>query len=138
MPLPVSTTHMDYSGMKLEREGIRVSWEDIGEGMNGDYNDKDPDDQPLYRFYVDLNTSHYPDDPEAVTADEDGWFEPVNNSYCTLVNADTTPEDVLQKGLRILWSSVKDKGVDRNLQELSWMDAESIQKREEVTILCSS
>ena len=62
--------------MMLEEDGIRVEWEDIGEGICGDYNPEDPDDHPLLRFSVSILL--------------DGQWEAVEDaSYCTQMPVDT-------------------------------------------------
>lgn len=58
--------------MMLEEDGIRVEWEDIGEGICGDYNPEDPDDIPFLRFSVSILL--------------DGQWEAVEDaSYCSRV-----------------------------------------------------
>ena len=53
--LSVTEQHPDCTvEMMLEEDGIRVEWEDIGEGICGDYNPEDPDDIPLLRFSVSI------------------------------------------------------------------------------------
>lgn len=67
---------------KVFRKGddtYRVEVTDIGEGYSGDYDESDPNDRPLVRFYV----SKW--NPEI------GDFEDlVDASYCTLIHAEDT------------------------------------------------
>ena len=41
---------LDWLHLEYEEGGVRVCWEDIGEGICGDYDPDDPDDIPLLRF----------------------------------------------------------------------------------------
>jgi len=96
---------------------IRVEWEDIGEGISGDYNPDDPNDVELLRFYFGKR-------------DEDGnWEDLDDGSYCTQfpANADTA---LRARALELLMDRAYDDilagGYKRTLEELSWISPEWI------------
>jgi hypothetical protein len=68
------TSDSPFRDLHCTFRGIRVSFEDIGEGWNGDYDPEDPTDEPLLRFTV-TDTS------------EPNEVEPRSVSWCTAVNA---------------------------------------------------
>ena len=80
----------EYSedGMELVQDNVKVVFENLGEGYNGDYNENDPEDENLLRFTV------YVKDGEI-------WEQVDDASYCTLVSADTEKEK-LQELLNML------------------------------------
>lgn len=98
--------------MHLIQDKVKVEWENIGEGLYGDYNPLDPDDVPLYRFYVQRL--------------EDGeWVDVEDASYCTQVPVDTSDE-TLEKLLAILidhfYCDVMDgKSVKKLGERMSWI-----------------
>lgn len=62
----------------------RACFTDIGEGYEGDYDETDPDDAPLYRLDVHVSAEHM----EAVRGeetDEPEWVYPADGSICTNV-----------------------------------------------------
>ncbi len=85
----------------IKHAGYELDWEDIGEGLAGDYNPGDPNDIPLLRFSVSQ-------DGEQIE----------NGSYCTLVRADAPQSWLDHAGLQILTSGV-DK---RSLERASWIE----------------
>jgi hypothetical protein len=100
--------------MRLIKDNVKVTWEDIGEGLCGDYNPLDPDDIPLYRFYVEERL-------------EDGeWADVEDASYCTQVPVDT-PDDILEKLLVILMDHfycdvVEGNSVKKIGERMSWIE----------------
>ncbi|GAB2733417.1 hypothetical protein [Nocardioides pakistanensis] len=74
---------------------VRVAFTDLGEGYSGDYDEDDPDDEPLLR----LDTAVRADagvDGEYVFTDTDGaeWVNPDSYSWCTNISRDrTSPAD---------------------------------------------
>lgn len=69
---------------------VLVEWENLGEGICGDYNPEDPDDVNYLRFYVSVKY--------------DGeWVDIDDASYCTMMPADTDRE-ILVKALKYLLS----------------------------------
>lgn len=65
--------------LELVKDNVKVIWENIGEGINGDYDEDDPEDENLLRFTVYVN-------------DDGEWIEVDNASYCTRVSADKDNE----------------------------------------------
>lgn len=100
---------------RIEANGVAVEFEDIGEGVSGEYDETNPDDRPLLRFYV-QRLLH------------DGEWEDVDDaSYCTNVHAGTDPDVVAGLALLIL-VRVADAvragdSIKKVCEELSWMDA---------------
>ena len=83
-----------YEEMELVKDNVKVIWENIGEGYNGDYDENDPDDENLLRFTV-------------YVKDDDVWNEVDDSSYCTNVSADTD-DDELMALLHILMTEFYD------------------------------
>lgn len=65
--------------IRLEREGLVMDLDNLGEGECGDYNPEDPDDTPYLRF------SFYCRIDEALEHDQ--LQELQDSSYCTLIDA---------------------------------------------------
>jgi len=86
---------------------LRVVWEWIGEGHESDYNEDDPDDEPLLRFSCDKI--------------EDGeWVGMDNASYCTQLNI-KTPKKYLKQGAKEIIDAIEHESYKRRLEELSWL-----------------
>lgn len=103
----------------VERDGVRVAFEWIGEGWSGDYNPDDPEDEPLLRFTV-----YRRDGDELVDVD--------SGSYCTAVSALTNRDVVIRLALAIL-DRVEDharagQSIRRITEELSWLDETDAQR----------
>lgn len=94
---------------------VRIQLEHIGEGLSGDYNESDPEDIPLLRFYVDRWNDAIQD------------WEPVDDaSYCTRLPTSISDEEC-EKALKILMDNFKDPVESRDSvkklgEELSWID----------------
>jgi len=82
------------------RGRVRVEWQGIGEGLSGDYDENDPDDVELLRFYTSVNTAQDGAEPE--------WTDIQDGSYCTLFPEDTTPEQ-RQAALELIMGRVFDR-----------------------------
>lgn len=99
----------------LTRGDLKVEWLNLGEGVNGDYDESDPNDVNLLRFDV----SHL----------VNGEWEPVDDaSYCTQMPADTS-EKILVQGLENIMGAVSaavfaGEPVDDICARLSWMSPE--------------
>ena len=85
---------------------MKVEWDYIGEGYNGEYDPSDPNDVQLLRFWV---------------VDEEGDDVP-DCSYCTLLPADTA-QDILDRYANLVLACMKNK---RNLQNLTWLTADDV------------
>ena len=70
---------MEFEGVVVVRDNVRVTLNWIGEGVNGDYDDSDPNDEPLLRFDVDK-------------FEEGEWTSVDDASYCTNLNAELSIE----------------------------------------------
>jgi hypothetical protein len=92
---------------------VTVTLTDIGEGLSGDYNPKDPNDVPLYRADV----FH---DVGADLDLEDGDSE----SFCTCIRSDLTDFDyqaLVQKAAEYAATWVEEHGSTRGAAaRLSW------------------
>ena len=94
---------------------VKVTLEHIGDGWSGDYNEDDPDDDPILRFDVYKRVDDY-------CGSE---WEPVDNgSYCTRLKT-TTPRWMLKKVLdRIMWhvkdSVLSGSSIKRTCEWFSW------------------
>jgi hypothetical protein len=108
--------------MELIKDGVKVEWEDIGEGIHGDYDEGDPEDIPLFRFYI----------SKLVFGE---WEEISDASYCTLVPTGTS-DDVQRKLLQILMDRVFDEvknghSIKKLCERLSWIDPTWIANKED-------
>ena len=94
---------------------VRVSWNDLGEGYSGDYDQTDPNDRPLLRFDIDRKT-------------ESGWEMVDDASYCTLVDVNT-PIGALVRMLHIILAEVDEPlrngySIKKICEKLSWIQPE--------------
>lgn len=88
---------------------IKVEWVDLGEGVSGDYNPDDPEDEPLLRF-------------DTYQRDETGeWVEFEDGSYCTNTRCDES-EETLQKLVQFLADRIADDPHRKTAERLSWID----------------
>ena len=105
--------------MELNRANLLIEWEDLGEGLSGDYDPDDPDDVHLLRFTL-YDTSK---------KDFLGRREQVDDcSYCTLMPVDT-PDNILMKALDYMldeFVNVIDAGYSgkKTGERLSWISPE--------------
>ena len=101
--------------LELIKDDVKVIWENIGEGYNGDYDEDDPEDENLLRYTV-------------YVKDNGEWREVDDASYCTLVPADTDKE-YLMKLLEILMDEFYDvlhdnidSSVKKLAERMSWIE----------------
>jgi len=105
---------------ELIRGNLRIEWENIGEGYNGDYDDTNPDDVNLLRFYV----------SQRDTANCE--FEDIDSaSYCTLFPANTTDAQQMQ-ALEFMMDKIypvwiSGDSIKRITERLSWISPQNIQ-----------
>jgi len=100
-----------------KKKNRRVTWEWIGEGWSGDYDENDPQDTPLLRFYCDKKV-------------KGGWEEMSDASYCTRMPI-TSPKDYLKRAAEIILQAIEDGGsYKKRLEELSWFCPEDFEKKE--------
>ena len=110
---------------------FRARWTDIGEGLSGEYNPEDPDDEPRLRVDVQVSDSeHYAAEEDASLyegTDSLGWSICRDGSICTDVNTATvTPE----QRYRLLRSLLVDLNGHREsikgiMDSFSWVRADS-------------
>lgn len=113
--------------MELIDGVVMVEWSDIGEGLSGDYDEEDPTDIPLLRFYV---------RQQAVEACEAGatWWEDVEDaSYCTNMPVGT-PANVQRRALRHILQAVKadveaGRSIKKKCERLSWIGSDWVPAR---------
>lgn len=104
--------------MNYIKNGIKVEWVDLDEGLSGEYNPNDPEDIALLRFDV----------SELV----DGEWEIMDNgSYCTAMPVHT-PKVVLEQGLHKIYDEVYDVlagggSIKKTCESLSWMSPDWFQ-----------
>jgi hypothetical protein len=99
--------------MYLERGDIRVHLDHDGEGWGGEYNNEDPNDEPLLRFCV-------------LRFDGNEYQEIDSASYCTRL-PDTISEEERKRALDIIMDQVYDGAMDgtsikRICEHLSWLE----------------
>lgn len=103
---------LDSTELELIRDRVKVSLVNLGEGVSGDYNPDDPEDENLLRFDVSVF--------------EDGeWQEVRDASYCTNIRADL-PEERLRFHMNFIMDHVYEnvmsgKSIKRLCEELSWI-----------------
>lgn len=101
---------------ELVKGNVRVSWEELGEGLDGDYDPNDPDDVELLRFDVSVF--------------KDGYWEAVDDaSYCTLMPI-SAPDILKSSGLRIIMDEVYEPlmagySIKKVCERLSWIGPDS-------------
>lgn len=115
----------NFSEISLERENVKLVLEDIGEGLSGEYDANDPEDEPSARFSVYARPKEDFDAP-----DEDGWCAMNDASYCTSINTNLPPstlhalaelllEQVFQKASR--GESIKHLGQQLSHVSEEWL-----------------
>ena len=106
----------------VQGDEYAVTLEYIGEGKEGDYDPKDPDDEPLYRFDVQRMV--------------DGRWEHVEDtSYCTQIRADISPERA-EAAARYLLARVEAHGgprLKRLCEQLSWTSMNDVDQAQTAT-----
>ncbi len=115
---------------ELVEDNVKVAFEYIGEGYEGDYNQADPEDAKLLRF--DVFAHHSLRNPYA----EDSMMEfgyMLDSSYCTHLPLNL-PEDVINKALRVIMDEVKGEviaghSIKRICEHLSWLCPDDLIKK---------
>ena len=99
--------------MELVKNDVMVEWDEAGEGLCGDYDENDPEDIELLRFYV-------------LRKVDGEWVQVDDASYCTMFPVSTTEEQKMKALEYLMWwfyepvkagHSVKKLG-----ERLSWID----------------
>lgn len=111
------TTFID---LILERGSKRVVWEYIDEGFSGDYNEKDPTDQPLLRFSCyEYSIGSITDN---VVAE---WVQMDDASYCTRIPVGASTRSLARLAAVIL-DVIQEPDYKKRLEELSWLGPEDV------------
>jgi hypothetical protein len=111
--------------MSLIEGKVKVTLSYLEEGWNGDYNEDDPSDTPLFRMDVFAHRSL-----KNENAEDDGkeWLWMNDSSYCTCIQAINTPgyKEIATKCLNTIMRNVKvhvenGQSVKRVCEKLSWL-----------------
>lgn len=90
----------------------RVTFENIGEGYNGDYNENDPTDQPLLRFSCEKKVGR-------------SWEWMEDASYCTCLPDTTSKKKLEGYSKRIVKcledTDAKGESYRHELERFSWL-----------------
>ena len=103
---------------QLIKDNVMVEWAELGEGIDGDYDENDPNDIELLRFDVSRLI--------------DSEWQPIDDaSYCTQVPVSATPEQ-REKGLQWIMDEVYDRAsqdysIKKICEHLSWISLKSIE-----------
>ena len=96
------TITFDGDTIDCHDELLKVELVDIGEGLQGDYNEEDPFDCPLMRFDVYIrDPKAYEENPESA-----GWEEVEDASYCTNLSA-WAPATILGKATEAIFDKYR-------------------------------
>jgi len=118
-----------------------IELEDIGEGWNGDYNEEDPEDEPLLRFTC--YRKRLPEDTEKdiqnigdlsfLDINNEQWISISDGSYCTRLSANL-PEEEQKQALEILMtnlqSAIESGHVKKLAERMSWIGKDWLNKKE--------
>lgn len=106
-----------FNDLTVEHGLNRVTWEWIGEGLSGDYNEKDKEDVPLLRFSCDK-----------YDIDTGIWNPLDDSSYCTRLPI-TTPIRFLAIAATILIEAMNDESnTKKEFERLSWFCLDDFEK----------
>jgi len=114
----------EFTDITLERGDRQVTWEYIGEGYSGDYNENDPDDEPLLRFCC----------SKLVDGE---WRELDDASYCTRLST-TTWSRYLVEAAGLILEAIQNESYKRRLEELSWLCEADFREKPPATVLDAS
>ena len=113
-------------GNTLTRGDVRISWVELGEGINGEYDEDDPDDIELLRFDLKARGSILDEYEKSYSGGEDAddYYTLSDGSYCTNFPAYAN-ESMRRKGLEYLMLRLYDCVLEGNwkkkCEELSWI-----------------
>ena len=107
-----------FEYMELIRGDVRIEWEWIGEGVDGDYQEDDPYDEPLLRFSVSKRIE------KNYLGQE--WEQCDDASYCTLLSIHTD-RDTLSQALTYLMNEfyepvTEGHSIKKLGERMSWID----------------
>lgn len=116
----------DFLPVAVKEDKVMVEFENIGEGLSGDYNEDDEQDIPVLRFGVyKRSTNPLPAFDKGIPKPEDQWESVDDASYSTKVPVDT-PKESLEKMARLIMDRVKQRVLDYSsvkklCEQLSWI-----------------
>ena len=97
---------------------VRVTLEDIGEGIFGEYDENDPNDRPLLRFDVYKRCEN----PSDITGE---WEAIDDGSYCTNIHAESSWNEIAQYLFTIMnevyFYIQNDYSIKKVCEKLSWL-----------------
>lgn len=103
--------------ISLIKGNVRVNFESIGEGLQGEYDPTDPDDIDLIRFSVDrdANLINY-------------WTYVDDSSYCCQYPTDCTDEQKVEGLMKVMGAIYKPvtngESIKKICEKLSWIGIE--------------
>lgn len=109
-----------FKDYEIRKGNLKVVWEWIGEGWNGDYNDTNSEDEPLLRF------SCYKKTGKGNSWDD--WTQMDDASYCTRMPI-TSKKKWLKQGALEIIDAIEHESYKRRLEELSWFEPEDFEKK---------
>jgi hypothetical protein len=94
----------------------------VGEGLNGDYDVDDPEDKPIYRFYIQKKVEH----PEGLGAlFGPDWDDVEGSTYATQIPT-VIPRKMVKKVLEYFISQIEELSPGSNVRgiakQLSWTE----------------
>ena len=109
--------------MEIIKGNLKIEWSNIGEGYSGDYDEDDPDDVNLLRFYISERD-------QDSTSDSNEFSDIDNGSYCTMFPADTTEVQQL-RALTIMMNAIypvweSRESIKRLAERCSWISPENM------------
>ena len=113
-----------FEDRELIEDGVKVTFEYIGEGWCGDYNPEDSEDTPLLRFNVFAHESlKNPFSEESPVKDGYGYM--LDSSYCTGMPINT-PKEIIDMALRSIMDEICDdvrigRSIKKKCEMLSWL-----------------
>lgn len=97
-----------FEDVVIEKGDFRVVWEHIGEGVYGDYDPEDEQDEPLLRF-------------SCYKRVDGEWDSLEDASYCTRMPLDS-PREHLERGAESIFAALESTSYKRALEALSWFE----------------
>ncbi len=113
--------YISDSGDMYEADGIRVEWDELGEGLNGDYDEHDLNDVELLRFSVYLHKDRFKPTPYDDEPNEDGWWTAQDSSFCTRVPITATAEQRLA-----LLKLIHAEAGPHDMSRMSWITLDNL------------
>lgn len=96
-----------YDTLAVERDGTRIVWDNIYEGVDGEYNSEDPEDENLLSFSISRR-------------DGSRWESVDDSSYCTNIPASTEPGALIALLTQMMNRVAGEALIKRICEEMSW------------------